>query len=154
MRPAEGFDDSSEAVLVRDGVTTQPPACARCGAVLARDHAGAALCSPCSRSAPESPPARRLEPDRLAYAIAGMLLLQRGLHPGKKVRVQTALERRSIAATTEEIHQVVQSLRRRGFMIDAVECQPGYRFVDFMLVPLSRGFRRRRRANPEQIPLP
>jgi uncharacterized Zn finger protein (UPF0148 family) len=133
---------------VRDGVTTQPPACARCGAVLARDHAGAALCSPCARSAPESPPARRLEPDRLAYAIAGMLLLQRGLHPGKKVRVQTELVQCGIAATTAEIAQAVRKIRRRKIKILAREREPGYLPLGF-----ADPFRRQPRRRLPQIPL-
>ena len=126
--------------------------CARCGAILARDHAGEALCSPCAAAAYVEP-LRVLEPEDLAFAVGGILLLYRGLHRGRRVPVRQVLAELRVSAEPWEIHQSVKKWRSRGLVIEAHESRRGYRFVDLALVPLTRGFRRRRPASADQIRL-
>jgi uncharacterized Zn finger protein (UPF0148 family) len=131
--------------------TTKRPVCAACGAVLARDHAGEPLCSPCQAKAPESPTLRRLEPDELAYLVAAILLSHRALHPGKKVRLRKQLERCGIVATTDEIHHAVSKLRHPARLkVVAREREAGYLPLGFV-IPLGRG--RRPRSEVSQITL-
>jgi hypothetical protein len=133
---------------------SQPAVCAHCGAALARDHVGAALCSPCAAAANAGAVDIAVLPaDRLARVVAGVLLLYSGLRPGRRVPVRRILAQSGVSAEAWEIHHSVETLRARGFVIDAVERRRGYRFIDFALVPLTRGFCRRRRASSHQIPL-
>jgi hypothetical protein len=94
-----------------------------------------------------------LPTDRLARCVGGVLLLYSGLHPSRRAPVRGILAQIGVSAETWEIHHAVDTLRAHGLMIDATERRRGYRFTDFALVPLTRGFRRRRRAPSDQIPL-
>ena len=122
--------------------------CTRCGAVLARDHVGDALCSPCAAAAPVER-LRILEPEELAFAVGGILLLHRGLRPGKRVPVRQVLVQLRISAEPWEIHQSVQKWRSRGLVVDARARQRGYLVVD-VLVPFVRPFHRRCSSDPDQ----
>jgi hypothetical protein len=125
--------------------------CARCGAILARDHAGEALCSPCAATAPVER-LRILEPEELAFAVGGILLLYRGLQPGKRVPVRQVLAQLRVSAEPWEIHQSVEKWRARGLVIDARARRCGYRVVD-VLVPFVRPFHRRCSSDPDQTSL-
>ena len=130
------------------GAVAERVTCARCGAVLARDHTGDALCSPCAAAAPVER-LRILEPEELAFAVGGILLLYRGLRPGKRVPVRQVLVQLRISAEPWEIHQSVQKWRSRGLVVDARARQRGYLVVD-VLVPFVRPFHRRCSSDPDQ----
>jgi len=132
----------------------QTAVCAHCGAALARDHVGASLCSPCAAAAKAGVVDVAVLPaDRLARVVGGVLLLYSGLRPGRRAPVRRILASLGVAAEAWEIHHAVETLRSHGFIIDAIERRRGYRFIDFALVPLTRGFRRRRPVPIHQIPL-
>jgi len=132
------------ATMARTGL------CARCGAALARDHLGASLCSPCEaaavREAQDAPtPEQTVMPtSRLACAVLGVLLIYSARWPERRAPLRQELRRLGIEAEAWQIHDAVNEWRRRGVAIDARERRRGYRFVDFALVPITRGFRRRR----------
>jgi hypothetical protein len=109
---------------------------------------GKALCSPCAAAA-RVERLRILEPEELAFAVGGILLLYRGLRPGRRVPVRQVLTHLRISAEPWEIHQSVEKWRSRGVVIDARERQLGYRAVD-VLVPFVRPFRRSSSSDPDQ----
>lgn len=131
------------------GAAAERATCARCGAILAHDHAGETLCSPCAAAAPIER-LRILEPEELAFAVGGILLLCRGLRPDSRVPVRQVLLRLHVSAEPWEIHHSVEKWRSRGLVIDARECRRGYRVVD-LLVPFVRPFHRRCPSNPDQM---
>ena len=90
-----------------------------------------------------------LEPEELAFAVGGILLLYRGLRPGLRVPVRQVLLQLHVAAEPWEIHQSVEKWRSRGLVIDARERRRGYRAVD-LLVPIVRPFHRRCPSDPNQ----
>ena len=92
-------------------------------------------------------PPRLLEGDELDFAVAGVLLLYRGVRPGYRVPVRDTLERLGFLATSWDIHHSVERWRIRGLVIDASERQVGYRAVDVAGAALARPFRRRRSEN-------
>jgi hypothetical protein len=85
--------------------------------------------------------------------VASVLLAYNALRPGAWCPVRDQLLRAGVAAERWEIHNAVEELRSRGFVIDARAGMTGYRFIDFARVPLLRGFRRRRAAVVDQIAL-
>jgi hypothetical protein len=133
-------------------VVAKTAVCARCGATLARDHIGSPLCSPCAAAAPEAELVI-LPTDKLTRVVGGILLIYSGLRPSRRAPVRQQLARLGISAEPWEVHEAVERLRERGFIIDAIERRRGYRFVDLALVPLTRGWRRRRPAPADQIRL-
>jgi len=124
--------------------------CARCGAVLARDHAGEALCSPCASAVPAED-LRILEPEELAFAVIGLLLLHRGLRPARHVAVRRGLERLGVDAQTWEIHHAVEKARCLGIAVEARERQCGYRAVGFWRTPLGKRGQRCHPHRSEQL---
>ena len=118
--------------------------CARCGAVLAHDHVGAALCTPCAAAEPQAA-TRRLDSDALAYLIGSLLLCELAYHPGRPVYVQRVLECMDIVATTIEIRCAVNKLRRRDWDVRAEERHPGY-FLLGMKKPMRTWSRRPRQT--------
>ena len=90
---------------------------------------------------------RLLEGDELDFAVAGILLLYRGVRPGQRVPVGQVLERLGYAAMSWDIHHSVERWRRRGLVIDATEREVGYRAVDVAGAALARPFRRRHSEN-------
>lgn len=92
-------------------------------------------------------PPRLLEGDELDFAVAGILLLYRGVRPGYRVPVRQVLERLGFLATSWDIHHSVQRWRTRGLVIDATERELGYRAVDVVGAALARPFRRRHSEN-------
>ena len=145
---ARGGRRRGGAVSNLAGPAAERATCARCEAVLARDHAGEALCSPCAAAAPIER-LRILEPEELAFAVGGVLLLYRGLRPGVRVPVRQVLARLRISAEPWEIHKSVEKWRSRGMVIDARERRRGYRAVD-LLVPFVRPFHRSCSPDPRQ----
>ena len=94
-----------------------------------------------------NPTPRLLEGDELDFAVAGILLLYRGVRPGQRVPVGQVLERLGCAAMSWDIHHSVERWRRRGLVIDATEREVGYRAVDVAGAALARPFRRRHSEN-------
>ena len=92
---------------------------------------------------------RILEPEELAFAVGGILLLCRGLQPDRRVPVRQLLMRLGVSAEPWEIHQGVEKWRARGLVIDARERRRGYRVAN-VLVPFVRPFRRSYAPNPDQ----
>ncbi len=108
--------------------------CRRCGAILSRyREPGETLCAPCAaRQRDAQPPARVLEPEALVDVIAGVLLIARGLHPGRRVHIRRQLRRLGVEADHVDIFQACQKLRRRyGWDIGADERQPGHVLRDW-----------------------
>ena len=95
-------------------------------------------------------PPRLLEGDELDFAVAGVLLLYRGVRPGYRVPVRDTLERLGFLATSWDIHHSVERWRIRGLVIDASEREVGYRAVDVAGAALARPFRRARREKMTQ----
>jgi hypothetical protein len=126
--------------------------CVRCGAVLASDHAGESLCSPCAKTAPVGR-TQILDSEQLAFAVMGVLLLHRGLRPGRRVPIRRVLARLGVEAQSWEIHHAVEKVRLLGLSVEASERRPGYRALDFWRRPLGKSGRRRRAPIDGQWPL-
>jgi hypothetical protein len=132
-----------------NAVLSERRVCEQCGAFLAHDHVGEALCSPCAAAAPVDV-LRVLAPEELAFAVGGVLLLYRGIHAGKRVPVRQVLAKLGVSAEPWEIHQCVEKWRSRGLIVDARERRRGYRVIDLVYTSFTRPFRRRRSPDPEQ----
>jgi hypothetical protein len=103
----------------------------------------------------------------MALVVGGLLMLSRGVRPNRRVYLQAALADPraylddlladvSIVATTFEIHQTVNRLRRRKWQVRGWEWRQGY----LLIRPWQKKwFRRRPREEAEraacatQIPL-
>ena len=96
--------------------------CRQCGAVLSQYRAaGETLCAPCTRTAADQAlEPRTLEPDRLADACAGLLLLTRGLNPGRRIHLRAQLQTLGVIADHVDVrHAVLKLASRHGMRIDS-----------------------------------
>jgi len=133
-----------EIAARRKGVSERPR-CSRCGAVLSayrRPDEPDDLCAACGLRQASEREWKLLDPERLVYAVAGLLLSAAAERPGESVHLQAVLERRYYLTDNVDVHGAVQKLRRRyRWKVEAEAGRPGYRLSDW-----SYEFRRARKG--------
>ena len=77
-------------------------------------------------------PVLPLEGERLTLAVAGILLIHAGMRPGRRVHVQSELDRLGIFCTPDDFHNALRALRRRGLVLDAEQGRVGYTLCEWM----------------------
>lgn len=103
----------------------QQAACRECGAGLAHDN-DTGLCW--AHRHAEEPETRIMDAERLVDVVAGLLLIWRGLKPGRQCHLRRELARLGVDADHLDIFAAVMKLRRRySWQVDAEERRPGYR---------------------------
>lgn len=120
-----------------------PRLCLTCGATL-RSGNETDYCSVHQPKAKVAAPCF-LEGDELAFVIAGILFIHRGMRPGRVVVLQRELCKIGIEATTEQIHKAKEKLERRGLDIHATPRRPGYVLRDWLTPALVWAARQQQR---------
>jgi len=111
-------------------MTSAHDLCLQCGAILSQyREAGETLCAPCAHMAADHvPDLRVLQPEGLADALAGILLLARALNPGEHVYLHDKLRALGVDADHADITNTVRKLERRhGMRVDCAPPHAGHR---------------------------